>query len=677
MNKPYKNKLSEASSPYLLQHANNPVDWHEWGPEALEKAKNQNKPLIISIGYAACHWCHVMEHESFMDDEVAKLMNDHFITIKVDREERPDIDQIYMDAAQLITGQGGWPLNAFALPDGRPFYAATYFPKEQWSEVLKQLHEVFQNEYDKVLQQAQSLTEGINKTELLSSHIEALNKSYDPEYYRSIFPNWEKMIDSEKGGYARAPKFPLPVGWEFLLQYYYLTNNTQALESVLLTLNEMAKGGIYDQIGGGFARYSVDAEWKVPHFEKMLYDNGQLISLYANAFKLGKNPEYAEVIHQTIEFIEKELMHPEGGFYASLNADSEGEEGKFYVWTQEEIHQTLDEKEADIIEKYYQIIPEGNWEHGKNILHRKFMKNEFAQHEKMEAEELETILNNASQKLMNQRDKRIRPSTDDKIITSWNALMLKGLVDAYMALKTPRYLETALSNAHFLKNNMVKENGELWRNYKDGKVSIMAFLDDYALLSEAFIKLYEVTFDKQWLDLAKKLTDYAIDHFYDEAADLFFYTSDQSEKLIARKKEIQDNVIPASNSVIVHVLYLLGEYYDEQHYTEKAQMMICQILKDIPEGGPYYANWGKLLGMMTHQPVEVVITGNEAVNKAFELQKHFLPTCLFMGGSNESLPLMKNKVTTGESTIYVCHNKVCDLPVKEVDAALEQIQSKN
>jgi hypothetical protein len=669
-----RNQLADAKSPYLRQHADNPVHWREWGPEALEKAQKENKPLLISIGYAACHWCHVMGHESFMDSSVAKLMNENFIPIKIDREERPDIDQIYMNAVQLISGSGGWPLNAFALPDGRPFFAGTYYPKDQWKQVLKQMADVYHTQHEKVVQQAEQLTQGIRAQEVITVVGDSTSE-FNKESYKDIFTNWQSMIDYKMGGFSRSPKFPLPVGWEFLLQYHYLTDNSQALKAVKQTLDEMAKGGIYDQIGGGFARYSTDTKWFAPHFEKMLYDNGQLVSLYAHAYKLTKDETYAEVIRETLNFIEREMADSNGGFYSSLNADSEGEEGKFYVWTQEEIDQILDKETAKLISDYYQVKKSGNWEHNTNILYRKESKKEFAQSNKLSVEQWDKILSKSKDKLLKARGKHIRPSTDDKILTSWNALMLKGYIEAYLALGEEDYLKTALKNARFLEENMLRENGNLWRNYKDGEAGIEAFLDDYALLADAYIHLYQATFDVHWLHLAKSITDYTIAHFQDEKSGMFYYTSDQAETLIARKMEISDNVIPSSNSVMANVLYKLGQYYYHQPYITMSKTMLNHVSEEISQGGPYYANWSMVMGLMTFGPYEVAIMGDKAQEKNEALQKEYLPTSLFMGGNVENIPLLENKLVQGDTRIYVCKNRVCKLPVNEVEKALSQIYS--
>ncbi|UGU16480.1 thioredoxin domain-containing protein [Sinomicrobium kalidii] len=667
------NSLINAKSPYLQQHADNPVDWYEWGDEALQRAKKENKPLLISIGYAACHWCHVMEHESFMDSTVAKIMNENFVAIKIDREERPDIDQVYMNAAHLLTGSGGWPLNAFALPDGKPFYAGTYFPKTQWKQLLKQISNVYKNDYEKVAAQAESLTWGIRAQEVVTvpGHT---NPDFTKEAYNKLFAGWSSMIDYNKGGYAKAPKFPLPVGWEFLLQYHYLTKDKKALEAVSTTLDEMAKGGIYDQIGGGFARYSTDAKWFAPHFEKMLYDNGQLVSLYAHAYKVTKEEKYAEVIRETLDFIKRDMTNADGGFYSSLNADSEGEEGKFYVWTKKEIEKVQDSKTADLITAFFQVKESGNWEGDKNILYRNESEEAFAGKNNLSVKEWKKILLGAKARLLEERGKRIRPSTDDKILTGWNALMLKGYVDAYLALGDEKYLNTAIKNARFLEKNMIRKNGRLWRNYKDGEAGIDAFLDDYALLADAYIVLYQATFDVHWLNLARKITEYAVENFKDEQSGMFYYTSDIAENLVARKMELTDNVIPASNSVMAHVLYRLGEYFYDRDYIQISKTMLSHVTEDIPKGGPYYANWGMLMGLMSYQPYEVAIMGSDAKIKNVDLQKEYLPTAFFMGGTEENLPLLENKGVEGETMIYVCRDKVCRLPVTGTEKALNQIQ---
>ncbi|MGI8892183.1 MAG: thioredoxin domain-containing protein [Bacteroidia bacterium] len=673
--KKLSNRLSKAGSPYLLQHQYNPVDWYEWGDEALEKSKTENKPLIISIGYAACHWCHVMEHECFEDNEVAKLMNDNFVCIKVDREERPDIDQIYMDACMILNGNGGWPLNACALPDGKPFYAGTYFPKQNWMSVLAQIINLYKNDYTGVSEQAEAITEGINRNELIQS--ETSDKDFSEDEFRKIYNNWKPLIDLKDGGYDKAPKFPLPIGWEFLLHYYYLTKDQSALDAVQITLDKMALGGIYDQVGGGFARYSVDKIWLVPHFEKMLYDNGQLISLYSNAYKITGSELYKEIVYETIEFIERELTSPQGGFYSALNADSEGEEGKFYVWNYDEFVSLFNDEEGKLLAEFYNIKKEGNWEHGKNIPHITVPKEGFISWHKLNEGEFEQLLKISKQKLLAKREERVRPSTDDKILTSWNALVLSGLINAYTAFGENKFMDLAIKNANFLLQNMMNDDGSLFRNYKNNTASITAFHDDYALLINAFIKLYEVTFNEKWLNKALQLTDYTIEHFYDYNSHLFYYTSDLGEKLVARKKEISDNVIPSSNSVMAHNLFRLGKLQDNNSYLEMSMAMLKQVEQSLIKGGPYFSNWAKLAGKILYGTYEVAITGLEALKYNSDMQKQFLPNSIFMGSKERSnLPLLEEKYIEGKTFIYVCKNNTCQRPVEFVEEALNQINHK-
>ncbi|MFA5419151.1 MAG: thioredoxin domain-containing protein, partial [Bacteroidales bacterium] len=613
-------------------------------------------------------------HESFSDEEVAAFMNENFICLKVDREERPDIDRIYMDAAQLINGQGGWPLNAFAMPDGRPFFAGTYFNKSHWMEVLKQISNLYKTDYEKVADYAGKLAVGIS-SEPLDRKVIKHDQEFNTRDYDSLWGVWKSLIDFEYGGFKRAPKFPLPVAWEFLLQYHYLTGNQEALNAVLNTLDEMAQGGIYDQIGGGFARYSVDEYWKVPHFEKMLYDNAQLVSLYSHAFQITKNERYREIIEQTLDFVERELTSPENGFYSSLNADSEGEEGRFYVWTMEEMSNALNGDDQDLIFEYYQISNNGNWEKGKNILLPVSTKEVFAGHHQMELHAFNTLLANADRKLIRFREKRVRPSTDDKVLTAWNALMLKAYVHSFQALGKQEYLERALKNAHFIHDNMLKADGGLYRNFMNGKASIDAFLDDYALLAEAYLQLYSVTFDIRWLEVSKNLTDYCLEHFYNTQTSMFYYTSDKSEALIARKYELADNVIPASNSVMANVLLKLGHCYDNQNYRRNTTLILPQVLDEVKDSGPWYANWAFLIGLQSYGLFEVAIIGKDAVAKSHEMQLNYLPTCLFMGGDHENLPLLTEQQVTDRTLIYVCRNYTCTLPVEEIGVALKQINA--
>ncbi|MCF8296042.1 MAG: thioredoxin domain-containing protein [Saprospiraceae bacterium] len=667
----FTNKLIHESSPYLLQHAHNPVNWYPWGKEALNKAKKENKLIVVSIGYAACHWCHVMEHESFENEEVAKFMNENFIAIKVDREERPDIDQVYMDAVQLITGSGGWPLNCITLPDGRPIYGGTYFQKAKWIDMLSQVNTFFEQNPEKAEQQAKLLTEGVQSNEIIVANSE--QAEFKISDLNTVFDNWKSSIDYEDGGHKRAPKFPMPVGYQFLLHYHYLTQNNDALKAVTTTLNKMADGGIYDQIGGGFSRYSVDAYWKVPHFEKMLYDNAQLVSLYSTAYQKTKDPKYKIIVEETLEFIQRELTSEEGGFYSSLDADSEGEEGKFYVWTKSELQKSLGEK-ADLVIDYYNVTDDGNWEDGQNILFKSDNNKKIAAKYKITEEELAIRVSDAKKILQEVRSKRIRPGLDDKILTSWNSLMLKAYVDAYRVFDKKEYLEIALKNAEFINTKLKVSDGRLNRNYKNGKASINAFLDDYAFTISAFISLYQATFDEKWLNEAQQSTNYTLEHFYDKKSGMFYYTSDIDVALIARKMEISDNVIPSSNSEMAKNLFILGHYFYKDDYINNAKQMLNNAKQNALKSGAYYANWDILMAWFASNPYEVAIVGKDFETKRKEFDTQYLPNVFLLGGKDGgNLTLLQNKLVEGQTTIYVCQNKSCKLPTIDFKTAIEQI----
>jgi uncharacterized protein len=669
----FTNQLIHESSPYLLQHAHNPVNWYPWGEEALEKARKENKLIIVSIGYAACHWCHVMEHESFENEEAARFMNEHFVSIKVDREERPDIDQVYMNAVQLIEGRGGWPLNCIALPDGRPIFGGTYFPTEQWMYVLSKVSDYVNEHPDEAEQQARAVTEGVQSSELISLNTEKAEFSISD--LDEIFDVWKSRIDYSNGGHRGAPKFPLPVGWQFLLQYTYLTQNADALGALTITLDKMANGGMYDQIGGGFARYSTDAYWKVPHFEKMLYDNAQLVSLYSFAYQHTRDVRYKTVVAETLDFIQRELSSDEGGFYSSFDADSEGEEGKFYVWTKGELQKILGEK-APVILEYYNVEEKGNWENSRNILFKSGNDTQIAENYGISENDLSSQVSEAKKILLQERAKRIPPGLDDKIITAWNALMLKACTDAYNVFDNKRYLYMALRNARFIQEKLLSQDQRLHRNYKNGRASINAFLDDYAFTIGAFISLYQITFDETWLEDAKLLADYTLEHFHDPVSGMLFYTSDVDPDLIARKMEVTDNVIPASNSEMAKNLFVLGTYFYNQDYINISRQMLNNVKLGALEGGAYYGNWDILMAWFASPPYEVAILGDdyEAIRKAFNTK--YLPNVFFSGGINEGkLSLHEGKLIKGQTTIYVCQDRTCRLPVTDVNEALSQISA--
>ncbi|MCB2221277.1 MAG: thioredoxin domain-containing protein [Bacteroidetes bacterium] len=669
--KKYTNLLIHESSPYLLQHAHNPVDWHPWNEETLAKSKDEDKPILVSIGYSACHWCHVMEHESFEDEEVAQIMNENFICIKVDREERPDVDQVYMDAVQAISGRGGWPLNAFALPGGRPFWGATYFPKEQWLSLLDQIINLFKNQRKSLEKQADDIEEGIRQNDLIS--VKTSESDFASTQVAQMVTGLSRRFDPENGGTLGAPKFPMPNISQFLLRYWYHSKDENILNQVENTLTKMASGGIYDQIGGGFARYSVDDHWHVPHFEKMLYDNAQLVSLYAEAFAVTKKEPYRKIVAETLDFVSRELTSPEGGFYSALDADSEGEEGKFYVWTKPEFDKLLGE-DASLAAAYFGIENEAYWEDGKNVLVKAVSIETLAEKYSFTENEVQRTIDKAIAKLFDLRSGRVRPGLDDKILTSWNALMLKGFVDAYKAIGAEPYLQVAVRNAEFLNQKLFQKDGRLFRNYKNGKASIPGFLDDYSFTIEAFIALYEVTFDEKWIQRAHQLSDYVMAHFLDPATGLFFYTSDQHTDVVSRKTEVMDNVIPASNSSMAKALFQLSLIFEKPKYAKVVKRMLSGIEEKMLQFPSAFTNWGIQLMNLVYPYHTFVITGPETFKEAKLGHGNFLPNVLFAGAEeNSSLPVFNDRFSPHKTQIFVCTGKACLLPVERMDDAIDQI----
>ncbi|MBK0380992.1 thioredoxin domain-containing protein [Mucilaginibacter segetis] len=672
------NQLANSTSPYLLQHANNPVNWFPWGTEALEKAKKENKLILVSIGYSACHWCHVMEHESFEDEAVAAVMNKYFVCIKVDREERPDVDQIYMSAVQLMSGRGGWPLNCICLPDQRPIYGGTYFRKNDWTSLLFNLADFYKQKPEEAEEYAVRLTDGIQQYESVPFIKE--QAEYSKAGLEVILNTWRGYIDNVEGGFGGAPKFPMPVNWQFLMRYAHLMKDGQMAAAVKLTLQKMAFGGIYDHIGGGFARYAVDGVWHVPHFEKMLYDNGQLLSLYAEAFTWNNDPLYKTIADEIITFVKNELTSPENGFYSALDADSEGKEGKFYIFTKPEIEEILGE-EAELFCIYYNITDAGNWEEeSSNVLFRKYTDEHLAAQLGISVEGMLNRVALSSQKVLAYRSKRVRPGLDNKILASWNGLMLKGLCEAYRAFDKPEYLELALSNADFIVNNMLSGD-KLSRIFKEpvklangDTEPIATFLDDYANVADAFIALYEVTLDEQWLITAKGITDYAILHYYNKHTGMFYYTADDDHHLIARKSEIMDGVIPASNSVMARNLKKLGAFFYEESYTEIAAQQLRNIVPQLVKYSTAYANWTILLLDEIFGIYEVAITGDDADDIRSEIEQNYIPNKIILGGKKGTLPLLADKFAEN-TRIYICKDKTCSLPVHNTADALKQINN--
>jgi len=668
----HTNALIHETSPYLLQHAHNPVEWHPWSDEALEKAKRENKMLLISIGYSSCHWCHVMERESFEDTSVAKVMNDNFICIKVDREERPDVDHLYMEAVQLLTRSGGWPLNCFALPDGRPFYGGTYFRRNDWVSICERVAKEYREKPDEVVAFAEKLTEGVVTSNEIS------HNEKEPFFHSELLEigvaEWKKSFDSKYGGEDRAPKFPLPTNQLFLLRYAKLQQDPEVMQHVLLTLDKMALGGIYDQLGGGFARYSTDVKWLVPHFEKMLYDNAQLLSVYAEAYQLTKKPLYRDVLLETVQFCNRELSNQQGVFYSALDADSEGEEGKFYVWSKDELQQELD-RDFAFAKRYFNLNDDGYWEHGNYILTRSQSDEDFAQKEEMPVGEVKATKQRIYQKLLEKRAERIRPGLDDKSLTSWNGLMLKGLCDAYLATHHKPMLETALQTAHFITVTQKQSDGSLYHSYKDGKSSIQGFLEDYAFSIEGLLALYSVTQDVKWLHEAEQLNKIAVERFYQSENGMFRFGELNNDALLSQKIEVNDNVIPASNSAMARNLFYLGLLLENETYQGYAEVLLNNVQTGIARYPQGYSNWGVLLLHYTHPFYEVAIAGEQAHQKTLEMGSFYYPNSLLIGTKEPvDIGLFQNRFVDGKTLIYVCRDKACQLPTESVSEAVEQMR---
>jgi uncharacterized protein YyaL (SSP411 family) len=669
------NLLSQETSPYLLQHANNPVHWKAWNANSLAEAKEKNSLIIISIGYSACHWCHVMEHESFEDQDVANVMNKSFINIKVDREERPDVDAVYMKAVQLMTRRGGWPLNVVTLPDGRPIWGGTYFRKEEWMETLGQLQEVYHSNPEKVMDYAEKLHQGIQSLSIIE------NKKPENELNQDdlipLVEKWAADFDWDFGGMSRSPKFMMPNNYHFLLRFAFQKNDMKLFDFVNLTLTRMAYGGIFDTIDGGFSRYSVDNKWHVPHFEKMLYDNGQLVSLYADAFKLTKNTLYKEVIQKTLSFVERELMNSEGGFYCALDADSLNtenhlEEGAFYVWKIPEL-KTIIGDDFDLFSQVFNINTFGLWEDENYVLIQNKSLKDIAKSNNITESALQKKKLFWEKILYIKREKRSKPRLDDKCLTSWNAIMLKGFVDTYKALEDKKYLNLALQNAHFIIKNLWSSDGNLFHNYKNEKSTINGYLEDYCFVISAFISLYEVTFDEKWLHHAKQLTDYSLEHFYDEKSGFFTFTSNLDEALITSHFETEDNVIPASNSVMGKNLFQLSLYFENSYYEKVSLRMLQNIIPNI-EHPSAYSNWMDLTLNYSAQNKELAICGDLTLEYCRKINTLYFPNVVLAGTKKvSSLPFLKDRFVADQTLFYLCQNKTCSSPSNDFQEILSNL----
>ena len=680
MSAPFTNRLSQETSPYLLQHAHNPVDWYPWGAEAFERARKEDKPVLVSIGYAACHWCHVMERESFEVEATAAIMNEHFINIKIDREERPDLDHIYMDALQAVSGSGGWPLNIFLTPDAKPFYGGTYFPpvraynRASWTETLLGVQQAWKERKNEVIAQAENLTAHIEKSNAFGT-----NNSEDPnlislETLQKISSTILQQADTTWGGFGKAPKFPQSFTILFLLRHYHFTKDKSALSQALLSLDKMMQGGIYDQLGGGFARYSTDSEWLAPHFEKMLYDNALLIVAYTEAFQLTGKTAYRQVINETMSFVMRELLSSDGGFYAALDADSEGVEGKFYTWTESEIDALLGD-DARLFKLYYGIHKEGNWEH-TNILWIQRPAETFCAEEGCSIEELSALLIRCSEKLMARRSERIRPLLDDKIILGWNALMNKACTKAYAAIQNPAYLELAITNMEFLLRNFVDKEGNWYHVFKK-QARHPAFLDDLAYLSEALLGLFEVTGNAKWLHQAEILTNHLISEFSDPESPFFFYTRQGQADVIVRKKEVYDGAVPSSNAMMAKLLHNLSQLLDKPAWGLRSRQMAASLGMAIVRYPSSFGNWACLLQEYHFGTHEISVVGKDYNKLKNSILKEYIPHRLLVASpfSEADFPLLLGKDPSGKTAIWLCKNYACQAPVESVAELMSLIDN--
>ena len=677
MPKLFTNSLINESSPYLLQHAHNPVNWYPWGTVALEKARAEHKVILVSIGYAACHWCHVMERESFENETVAKLMNDNFINIKIDREERPDLDHIYMDAVQAMTGSGGWPLNVFLTPAAKPFYGGTYFPpsraynRSSWTEVLNGVQQGWLTKQDEILEQAETLTRHIQRSNdfgLTKTDIPATD-GFTRLQCDTMFEHIMQSADTTWGGFGKPPKFPQTFTIQYLLQYHYFTGNTKALQQAVLSIDKMLEGGIYDHVGGGMSRYSTDNEWLAPHFEKMLYDNALLLNICCDAYQLTKEPRYEKAIRKTLHFVTSELMDTAGGFYAAIDADSEGEEGKYYVWEKKEIDELLG-SDATLFCAYFDISASGNWQEakGKNILRILHKAQSFAKEKGISFDAFEDRIAQNLGILMKERNKRVRPLLDDKILLGWNALMISALCKASAALADNNLLLLAKSSFNIILSNFQAAENSVgfYHSFKNGKANYPAFLDDYALLIQACIHLQEITSDSSYLLKAKELTAHVIDNFGDAETGYFFYTNKYQQDVIIRKKEVYDGAMPSGNSTMAENLFYLAVVFDNREWERIAGQITSKLIKTVVSYPSSFAIWASIILKQTYGVNEIVITGKNIDQVRMDLLQKFMPNMVLQCAVMEDnqFPLLTGKTYDEKAWIYKCKNYTCQTPVR-------------
>lgn len=681
----FTNRLAKESSPYLLQHAHNPVDWYPWGEEALQKAKEENKVILVSIGYAACHWCHVMERESFENENVAALMNAAFVNIKIDREERPDLDHIYMDAVQAMTGSGGWPLNVFLTPDTKPFYGGTYFPpvnaynRSSWTEILNAIKKAWEERSTEIESQAENLLAHLQQSNAFGQKNNASGTSFfTAEQCGIMFGNILKQADTEWGGFGKAPKFPQTFTIQFLLEHYHFTKNKAALQQALLSIDKMLEGGIYDHVGGGFSRYSTDNEWLAPHFEKMLYDNALLVNILCDAFQITGSKKYETAIRHTISFVLRELHSTEGGFYAALDADSEGEEGRFYVWDKAEIDALLG-ADSPLFCAYYDISEKGNWE-GKNILRTLKDLHSFANEQSLQPEYIAAVLESGLEQLLLQRNKRVRPITDDKILLGWNALMITALCKAAAALEDDGYARIAEQTFEFLIQHFKTrpDSAECRHTFKNGIAKYPAFLDDYALLIQAALQLQKIHSQSGYLLIAKDITDFVLSNFADEQSGFFFYTHKEQHDIVLRKKEVYDGALPSGNSIMAENLAVLSVYFDNPDWQSKATKMLQSLAAGITAHPTSFGIWASLLQRLTFGLSEVVVCGAGFKIHRNMLLKQYLPEVILQTvvAEDGNFPMLKGKHPGKDTLIYLCKQYSCKEPVNTIEKLLEQMETQ-
>ena len=685
-NPKHTNRLIDETSPYLLQHAHNPVDWYPWGEEALVQAKQQDKPILLSIGYAACHWCHVMEHESFENEQIAAVMNEHFINIKVDREERPDLDEIYMNAVQMLTGQGGWPMTMFLTPDLKPFYGGTYFPPDNrygrpgFPRVLLGVAEAYRERRDAVGEQADQIIANLNQL----SAMEGRGRQLTTDMLDQAYQDYLSQFDHHDGGFGSAPKFPPSMGLSLLLRHWHRTGNANALNMVEVTLEKMARGGMYDQLGGGFHRYSVDERWLVPHFEKMLYDNALLSVAYLEAYQATGNAFYRQIAAETLDYVLTEMYDAEkGGFYSTQDADSEGVEGKFFVWQLDEVEQLLGEEKAKIFCEYYDITELGNFEH-KNILHVQTPADLFARKLSIDLGELEDILAEGRRRLFEVREGRIKPGLDDKILTSWNGLMIRSMAMGYQVLGDERYREAAEKSARFILSELSQDNGLLFRTHRDGKSHLNAYLEDYSYFVSGLINLYEATFAVQWLKEAERLNQIMIEQFWDDANGSFFFTSKNHETLIVRSKTGYDGATPSGVSMAVHSLLRLDKLLNRPDFRQKVETTLDVYYQQIERSPSGSAQMLCELDFLLSTPKEIAIASQRESDDTHAtltaIHSRFIPNKVLALASDgedvgDFIPLLEGKTQLeSKATIYVCENYTCQAPTTDVEELTQLLQ---